>query len=103
LSFTLVSSKKYPFHPGSRRRLAGFRAEFFDDAVDGHELDHVGIADQDLVEQDVAGGMIVAVDEPGHDGHLLGVERLGPFADQRLDVRGAPHGEESAALHRERP
>ena len=42
-------------HPGARRRLAGFRAEFVDDAGDGHELHHVRIADQDLVEQYVAG------------------------------------------------
>ena len=90
------------FDPGARRCLAGSRAEFVDDAVDGHKLDHVGIADQDLVKQYVAGRMIVAVDEPGHDGHLFGVEGLGPLADQGLDVRGATHGGEPAGLDCER-
>ena len=88
--------------PRARRRLAGFRAELVDDAGDGHELDHVRIADEDLVEQYVAGRVIVAVDEPGHDRHLLGVERLGPLADERLDVCVAPHRDEPAGLDRER-
>ena len=52
LSFTLVSSKKYPSTqvPGGVSRA--LRAQLVDDAGDGDELDHVGIADQHLVEQD---------------------------------------------------
>src|SRR5712691_5915049 len=46
--------------------------------------------------------MIVAIDEPGHDGHLFGVERLRPLADERLHLWGAPHGGEPGGLDRER-
>jgi hypothetical protein len=38
------------------------------------------------------------VDEAGHDGHLPGVERLRPFADERLDFRVAPDGGEPASF-----
>ncbi len=44
----------------------------------------------------------MAVDETRHDRHLPGVVRLRPFGDQRADVRVASHGEEPAALDRER-
>ena len=87
--------------PKPRRCLAGFRTEFIDDAGDGHELDFVRVSDEDLVEQYRAGCMIVGVNEPRHDRHLLGVECLGPLADERLDVFGAPHGDEPAGLDRE--
>ena len=94
--------EEIPFHPGARRRLAGFGAEFVDDAGDGHELHHVGIADENFVEQGVAGRVIVAVDEAGHDGHLPGVERLGRFADERFDVGVGSDGGEPAGFDRER-
>ena len=94
--------EEIPFHPGARRRLAGFGAQLVDDAGDGHELDHVGIAHQHLVEQHIAGRVIVAVDEPGHDGHLLRIERLGSLAGERLDLGAAAHGGEPSALDRER-
>jgi hypothetical protein len=84
------------FDPCTRRCLGSFRAEFFDDTVDRHKFDHIGIADDDLVEQYVAGRVIVAVDEPGHDGHLIGVERLGPLANECLHLCGIPHGYEPA-------
>ncbi len=87
--------------PKAWGRLAGFGAELVDDAGDGHELDLVGISDQDLVEQYRARRMIVGIDEPRHDRHLLGVECLGPLADQRLDVFGAPNRDEPAGLDRE--
>ena len=62
--------------PKARGRLLGFGAELVDDAGDGDELDVVGIADEDFVEQDVAAGVIVAIDESRHDRHLLCVEGL---------------------------
>ncbi len=43
--------EEIPFDPGPRRCLTGFRAQFVHDAGDRHELHHVGIADQHVVEQ----------------------------------------------------
>ena len=37
---------------------------------DGDELDFERIADEHFVEQHVAAGVVVAVDEAGHDRHL---------------------------------
>src|ERR1700676_1252154 len=93
--------EKIPFDPGARRRLVGSRTEFVNDAVDGHELDHVRISDQHLIEQYVARRMIVTVDETWHDRHLLGIQRLSSLADESLDVLGVPHCDEPAGLHRE--
>ena len=76
--------------PSARRRLWRLGAQLVDDAVDGDELDLEGIADEHLVEQHVAAGVIVAVDEAGHDRHLLCVERLRSFAGQRLDLAEFP-------------
>jgi len=42
------------------------------------------------------------VDEAGHDDHLTGVERLRPFADERLDFRVAPDGGEPSSFDGER-
>jgi hypothetical protein len=100
--FHLGVVEEIAFDPGARRCLGSFRAKFGDDTVNRHKLDHVGIADDDVVKQYVAGRMIVAVDEPGHDGHLFGVECLGPFAGERLHPCGGPHGGEPAGLDRER-
>ncbi len=72
------------FHPGAWRGLLRFCAQLLDDAADRHEFDHIRIADQDVVQQRLARRMIVAVDEPGHDGHLLGVEGLRLLAEQAL-------------------
>ena len=84
--------------PKSGGRLARSGAELVDDAGDGDELDLVRVADEDIVEQDRAGRVIVRIDESGHDRHLLGVEALGLLADERLDVLGASHGDEPAGL-----
>ena len=92
--------EEVPFHPCARWRLAGLGAELVHDARDGDELDNVGVADDYVVEQHVAGCVIVAVDEPGHDGHLPGVQRLRRF--DRLDVCAAADGGEAAGLDRER-
>ena len=40
----------------------------------------------------------MAVDEPGHDGHLPGVERLRPLADERPDFRVLPTAVNRPAL-----
>ncbi len=98
--FCVVEEKS--FDPSARRCIFGFRAEFVDDTGDRHKFDHIGIADQDVVEQYVAGSMIVTIDETGHDCHLLGVEGLRPFADERLHVFGAPDRGEPAGFDRER-
>ena len=87
--------------PNARGRLLGFGAELVDDAGDGDELDLIRVADEDFVEQDVAARVIVAIDESGHDGHLLCVEGLRPFADERLGFCCAPYVDEPSALDRE--
>ncbi len=84
--------------PKSGGRLARSCAELVDDAGDGDELDLVWIADEDVIEQDRAGRVIVRIDEAGHDRHLFGVEALSLLADERLDVLGAAHGDEPAGL-----
>ena len=83
--------------PGARRRLLRLRAQLLDDAGDRDEFDLERIADEHLVEQRRAARVIVAVDEAGHDRHLLRVERLRAFADEPSDVRGAPDGDEPSA------
>src|SRR5262249_22072562 len=85
-------------HPKTGRRFPGPRTELLDDAGDSDELDLVGIADQDLVEQYRARRMIMCVDEPRHNRHLPGIECLRPLADQRLDVLGVPHGDKPAGF-----
>ncbi len=85
--------------PKARGRLLGFGAEFIDDAGDGDKLDLIGVADDDLVEQDVAARVIVAIDESGHDRHLLGVEGLRPLADERLGFCCAPNVDEPSTLN----
>ncbi len=44
----------------------------------------------------------MAIDEAGDDGHLFGVEGLGPLAGQILDLRAAADGGEPGGLHCER-
>src|SRR6266849_7036343 len=60
-------------HPKSRGHFSSFRPELVDDAGDRDELDLIGVADQDLVEQYRSRRMIMGVDEPRHDRHLLGI------------------------------
>src|SRR5205807_417939 len=73
-----------PLDPEARRRLARLRAELFDDAGDGDELDLVWIPDDDLIKQDRSGRVIVRVDEAGYDCHLTRIECLCAWANQRL-------------------
>src|SRR6516225_574211 len=80
--------------PKTRRSLLGFGAQFFDDAGDCDKLDLIGIPDDDLVEQGVAAGMVVAIDESGDDRHLLGVEGPGTFADECLGFCCVPYKNE---------
>src|SRR5579871_254733 len=69
--------EEIPLHPDTRRRLACPGTKFVDDAVDGYKLNHIRIADENVIEQRVARCMIVAIDEPRDDGELPGVEGLG--------------------------
>jgi len=99
LSF--VSSWKYPSDPRARRHGGGLSLELVDDALDRDELHFERIADQHLVEEGGAAGVVVTIDEAGHDGHLPGVEGLGPFADEPADVGAASDSDEATALQRE--
>ena len=62
--------------PEAGRRRARPFLELVDDAGNAHELDLVRIADDDVVQQDRAGGVIVGVDAARHDRHLLGINNL---------------------------
>src|SRR5262249_9209004 len=87
--------------PVTGRRGAGPRLELVDDAANGDELDLVRIADDDIVEKDRAGRVIVGVDEAGHDGHLLSVDDLRSLAGERPQLLAAADRDEAAALDRE--
>ncbi len=93
--------EEIPLHPGARRRLTGLGAEFLHDAGDGHKLHHIRIADHNLIQQGGAGCVIMAIDEPWHDRHLPGVERLRPLGGQRTNVRVGSHSGEPAGFDRE--
>ena len=69
---------------------------------DRDELDFERIADQHLVEQRRAPGVVVRVDEAGDDGHPPGVERLRALADQRPHVGAAADRGEPGAGDGER-
>src|SRR5215467_7931108 len=83
--------EKESFDPETGRRLLSFGAEFVDDAANGHKLDFKRIANDYLVEKNVAPGVIVAIDESGHDCHLLGIERASAFANECPGFPCVPH------------
>jgi hypothetical protein len=91
--------KKMPFNPKARGSFGGLGAELIDDAGDGDELDFKGIADEDAIKQDVAFGVIVAIDEAWHDRHLLGVDRVSALPDECFRLQCAPHEDEAGTLH----
>ncbi len=62
--------------PCAGRGGGGAGAELVDDALNGDELDLVGVTDEDVVEQTLAATMVVRVDEAGDYGHLLRVVGL---------------------------
>src|SRR5215467_10511821 len=85
-------------HPSGSRRFPCFSAEFVNDAGNRHELDDIRIADENLIQQHVTRGMIVAINESRNDRHLLGVESLRSLADERLDIFGASNCYEPVTL-----
>jgi hypothetical protein len=87
--------KKISFDPKSGGSFGGLGTELFDDAGDGDKLDLKGIADDHSVKKDVAFGVVVAIDESGHDGHLLGINRLRALADECLRLQCASHEDET--------
>ena len=100
--FHLGVVEEVAVHPRAGWHLLGARLQLADDAEDAHELHFEGIADQHVVEQRFAAGVVVAVDEAGHDGESLGIEGLRAWAGQVPDVAGAAHGSEAAAGDGER-
>ena len=98
LSDSLVSSQKYP----STHVPAGVCcAQLADDASDADELDLERISDQHLVEQGLAAGVIVTVDESGDDGHPLRIEHLRVLPRRVAYVAAAADGSKAAGLDRE--
>jgi hypothetical protein len=90
-------------NPKAGGHLLSFGSEFLDDAGDRDKLNLIGIADDDIVEQGVATRVIVAIDESGHDRHLLGVEGPCPLADERLGFCCASNKDEPFALNGKSP
>ena len=86
LSFTLVSSKKKPSTQVPGGVCWAFAFSLSDDAADADELHFEGIPDQHFVQQHFAAGVVVTVDEPGHDRHALRIECLRVLARQAFDV-----------------
>src|SRR5690349_4687471 len=69
--------EEIPLDPGTRRSLLGSRPQLVDDAVDGDELDFVGITNQHLVQQRAA------IELPTHSKFLrprANIELVGPGA-----------------------
>src|SRR5215469_1599334 len=93
--------EKESFDPESCRCFLSFCAEFVDDAGERYKLDLKGIANDHLIEKNVAPGVIVTIDEPGHNRHLLGIERASAFANECPSFRCVPHIKEARALHGE--
>src|SRR5581483_8786646 len=67
-------------HPETGWRLLRTSPELLHDAGDGDEFNLVGITDQHIVEEHVASGMIVAINESRDDRHLLRIKALGRLA-----------------------
>ena len=95
--FYLRVIKEISIYPEARRRFFSFCTELVNDTGDGDEFDRVRIADQDLVQQGVAGSMIVAINESGHDCHLLRIEGYSPFPDETPGFCTAADSYEAAA------
>src|SRR5215510_12494972 len=90
------------FHPEAWRCHPRALLELVDNARNRHELDLVWIADDDVVQQDRAGRMIVSVDTARHDRHLIGVEDLRLPTSQRPDVFTLAQSHETPALDGDR-
>jgi hypothetical protein len=86
-------------HPGARRQGSRLGLELFDDAVDGDELDLIGIADQHFIKQRFAIAVIVRVGEARRDEHALGVVDAGLRSRQGADVRRGADGGEAPGPH----
>lgn len=86
--------------PKARRSFLSLRAEFICDAGNGDKLYLIRIAYDDLVKQNVSRCVIMAVNESGDDRHLLCIERPRSLAAEYFCSCGAPHKDESPALHR---
>src|SRR6058998_477944 len=101
LVFHLRIVEEVAFDPSAGGRLARAIAELVDNAADGHELHFERITDQDFIEQRGPGRVVVAVGEARYDRHLPGIDRLGPFRDESLDIGGSADGDKPAAFHRQ--
>src|SRR6185437_14215410 len=97
--FDLRVIKEVALHPMSRRGCVGPRAQLVDNPGDCDELNLEGITHGGFVEQVEPDRMVVTVDEPRHDGHLLGIKDLGALADESANLRIAPHCDESPGTH----
>src|SRR5215469_6686901 len=77
-------------YPVPARSLLRFCPQLLDDAVDTHELDLERVAHDHFVQQVVTNGVIVAIDESRHDGHLPRIEHPGSLTRKRLDLLVRP-------------
>src|ERR1700747_321132 len=75
-----------PFNPKSRWRSTRLGAQLLDDARDRYELDLVGIAHQNLIEQSRSRRVVMGVDKAGYYRHLFGIEDLRAHAFQSTYV-----------------
>src|ERR1700683_654642 len=88
--------------PRVRRGLLRLCLELIDNAGNRDEFDLIGISDQNLVQQSIAGCVVVAIDETGYDRHAFGIDGPGLFADVTANLGIAAERDESAASDRER-
>src|SRR3954467_11058327 len=82
LVFYLSVVKEESLNPHACRSFPRSGRQLGDDAGDGDELDVIRIAHENVIEKNCARRMIVRINEPWHDYHLLSVEGLSLLAGQ---------------------
>ena len=90
------------FHPEPGLGLMGFRPKFLDDGGDADELYLVGVAYDHFIKQHLAGRVIMAVNETGHDGHTAGVNGFGTLAAPGFGLVVCADSDEASIFHRKR-
>src|SRR5215471_1213500 len=85
--------------PGAGRGFAGADAQLLDNAFDGDEFHIVGIADEYFVKEDRTRRMVVRVDEPRDDRHLMSNVGLGPSAGEPFNLFARSYCHETPGLY----
>jgi hypothetical protein len=102
LIFHLGVVIEHTFYPETRLRLLRFGPKFLNDAGNANELYFVGIAHDRFIKQHFAWRVIMAVNEPWHDGHAASVNGLGTLAAPSFCLFICADGDEASIFHGKR-